>query len=807
MRARYLAGIFLISCTTLALEISLIRYFSITQSYHFAFLVVSITFLGYGAGGSILSVFESKTRKIGDRIFSTACLGFSLTILLSFWLANRVPFDVYTLAWNTGHIWRIGLFYLLFGLPFLSAGFMLSLALSRWTGFVSRIYFADMTGAGVGTLLILILFVKGDRSAVVILAFLPVLASLCFLEKSSLFIRGLTFCMLGCLAFLSIKAPEGLEFRISPFKALPTALRYPGASRLFTLWNAISRIDGIRSPAVRYAPGLSLSFDGPLPDQIGICTDGGELNALTGWNGPEDIRMEFLDHLPTRYPLFILKNPEVLILSPVGNLDILTALKGGASRINVIEHNPLVLRVDKKEAVELTGKLFCRPDISFRASHSRIAIDGQKAASSYDLIILPLKDVFGAASTGLYGLGENYLHTREAFHSILTCLKPGGMVCQSFYLLPPPRSELRALATWIEALEEEGLRPSAHIAALRSWGTIHIFVKKTPLSGIDIQILKSFAEDNLFDLVQYPGMSRDEANRFNQFREPIYHDLVKQLISPQSRENLYRNYLFRIRPVRDDSPFFDNVIKLTRLRDSYKSTGQKWHPFLQGELLVLVLFIQAFFTAFLFILLPLLFRRRNRPEAPRFQGFLYFSLIGAAFMFVEITLIQKFILFLGHPLYSTAVILFSLLTASGLGSLSSKRMKADLIRRDLRKILAALAVLIGLYLTLLPNLTRILGSLSLGWKVLITPGLIFPLGFLMGFPFPSGIRILNMSGASIPWAWAVNSFSSVLSSVLALLLAFHLGYQGVLALAAGAYLLVFFSASPVIGTKRTPKMC
>lgn len=796
MRSRYLVGVFLISCTTLALEISLIRYFSISQSYHFAFLVVSITFLGYGAGGSILSVFASTVHGKESRIFPAACLGFSFTILLSFWLANRVPFDFHTLAWNTGHIWRTGLFYILFGFPFLSAGFMLALALSRWTDSVNRIYFADLMGAGSGTLLTLILFFKGDRSAVLILALLPVLAALCFLEKSSRIIRGLALCMLGALAFISIEAPGGLEFRISPFKALPSALRYPGATRLFTLWNAISRIDGIRSPAVRYAPGLSLSFDGPLPDQIGICTDGGELNALTGWTGPEDIRMEFLDHLPTRFPLFILKKPEVLILSPVGNLDILTSLRGGASHITVIEQNPLITRIDRKEAAELTGSLFSRADISLRVSHVRSAVDGHKPVSRYDLIFLPLKDVFGADSTGLYGLGENYLQTRNAYLSILACLRTGGMACQSFYLLPPPRRELRALATWIEALEESGLNPVDHIASLRSWGTIHIFIKKTPLSDIDIQILKDFAEENLFDLVHYPGMPREEANRFNQFREPIYYDLVKDLISPQSRERLYKDYLFRIRPVTDDRPFFDNVIKPSRLRDSFKSMGQKWFPFLQGELLVLLLFVQAFFAAFLFILFPMLVRRRKRPGAPRFQGFLYFSLIGAAFMLVEITLIQKFILFLGHPLYSTAVILFSLLFASGLGSLSSRKLPTDFLRRDLRKILAALAVLTGLYLILIPSLTGMLGSLSLGWKVLITPGLIFPLGFLMGIPFPSGIRILNMSGASIPWAWAVNSFSSVVSSVLALLLAFHLGYQGVLALAAGVYLLAFFLSLP-----------
>ena len=790
MRIRHLAGIFLVSCTTLSLEITLIRYFSVSQSYHFAFLVVGIAFLGYGASGSIVSLLEERRHRPQDGLTAVAATAYSLSILGSFLLANRIPFDLNSLTWNTAHIWMSGLFYIIFGVPFFFAGFILSLFLSRYPKSVSRIYCADLIGAGCGTLLPLIVFPPGgDSGAVIFIAILPLLAALCFQKGPSRLWRSLMLCALAGQAILSLFVPEALEFRISPFKALPVALRYPGASSLFTHWNAISRVDGIQSPAVRHAPGLSLFYNGTLPEQIGLCTDGGELNALTRWSGPGDPLLAFLDHLPTNYPFLLQKEPEVLILSPNGNLDVLAAARAGSSHISVFESNPLIPRIINNEAAEITGDLYSRSDISLGISNSRSVLHRRDQQSRYDLIILPLKDVFGAASTGNCGLGENYLLTRESFQAMLSCLKTGGIICQSFYLLPPPRSELRALATWVETLERMGKQPAEHLAVLRSWSTFHLFIKSTPLTGNDIVILTDFAEKNLFDCVHYPGMLRDEANRFNQFSTPLYFDLASSLLSPFTRQEIYHDYLFQLRPVSDDSPFFGNLFKLGRLGDSYKSMGQKWHPFLQGELLVLVLLFQASAAALALILIPVLITRRRKVRAPRFRGFFYFSLIGMAFMFVEITLIQKFILFLGDPLSSTAVIIFSLLLASGLGSLCSKKLLPDPIPGNLGKILFFCSAFILAYLIVIPQLTNMLGGIAPWLRTALTPALIFPLGFLMGVPFPSGIRILAKSRASLPWAWAVNAFSSVISSALALLIAFHLGYRAVLALAAGAYLL------------------
>lgn len=222
--------------------------------------------------------------------------------------------------------------------------------------------------------------------------------------------------------------------------------------------------------------------------------------------------------------------------------------------------------------------------------------------------------------------------------------------------------------------------------------------------------------------------------------------------------------------------------------------GQKWLPFLQGEFLVPVLLIQSIVIAFALIILPLLsFRKaKYRRNVSSLKIFLYFGLIGMAFMFVEITFIQKFILLLGHPLYSVSTIISSLLISSGLGSFFSKKIVGRNIKKNLKRSLLLCAGLIVIYLFLLPIYYEKFIAFNLWSKMIMVFLVIFPLGFLMGFPFPAGIRLLERHEKNlIPWAWATNAFSSVVNSIFALMIAFWGGYNLVLALAAGGYSLAF----------------
>ncbi|NIO48945.1 MAG: hypothetical protein GTN73_05845 [Candidatus Aminicenantes bacterium] len=756
--------------------------------------MVSIAFMGYGASGSFLTLFKSFSSLDRDTFLSYSSFIYSLTILLSFLLCNSVPFDFIRISWDKNQIFFIFLYYFLLCIPFFFAGLTVSFAISRVPKLVNRIYFSDLFGAGAGTLIALFVFLpKGDRGVIVLCSFLALFASFLFSWGHRFIFRFLLLCFMAAEIVLFLSSPSWLSFRISPYKALPVALKYPQAKHLLTRWNSISRVDILESPAIRYAPGLSLLYEKEFPPQVGLSTDGEELSAITRTRDSEEPRLEFLSYLPSSFAYSLTESQRTLIIEPKGGLDVLSSVYFNASQTKVIESNPLIVKLLRQELAQFSSGLYHKKNVQVVSAYSRAALKQEKG--TYDLIVFSLTDVFGATGTGLYGFSENYLYTTDSFAHILNRLSPDGLVSISLYLLPPPRQEGRILATWIDALERSGTNPASHIMAVRSWGTISIFIKKTPFSGLDIQKLKDFADKRLFDLVYYPGIQIDEVNIHNELEKPLYYNLFLKLLSPEDRAKLYKNYIFQIKPVTDNRPFFFNFFKLNKLKATYKAMGKKWLPFLQGEFLVPLLFVQSIIIAFFLILLPIFAFRKAKNKIRGFSSriFCYFSLIGMAFMFLEITFIQKFILFLGHPLYSVSIIIFSLLFSSGLGSFFSKRILGQNLKRNLKRSLLLCASLIVLYLFLLPFLYESLIGFSLAAKIILTFLVIFPLGFLMGFPFPTGIRLLDQGEKRIiPWAWATNAFSSVINSIFALIVAFWGGYNLVLILAAGGYLLALF---------------
>lgn len=791
IRIRLLVAIFFISSATLCLEITLTRYFSISQEYHFAFLVVSIAFLGYGASGSALSLFKNLSTIHLDTFLTLSSFLFSLSVLSSFLACNSLPFDFIKLSWDKNQVYLILVYYFILCLPFFFAGLTISFAISKLAKAVNKIYFFDLLGAGTGSLIASFIFLpKGAKGVMIFISLLALTGSLLFSFRVSSLLRILPIALLIAVSVLFFLSPSWLNFRISPYKALPVALKYPEAKHLLTKWNAISQIDILESPAIRYAPGLSLLYREKLPPQLGLSVDGGELTSITHFRKVDDPTLNFLSYLPSSLAYSFLQNPSTLIIEPKGGLDILQALFFKARQIKVIESNPLIVKLIQKEIAPFSGLLYQRENIHLVLAKSRAALKQEK--KKYDLIVFALTDVFGSSGTGVHGFSENYLYTLESFVHLLKRLHPQGIVSISHYLLPPPRQEIKLLATWIEALEKIKKNPSSHIIAIRTWGTISFFIKKSQFTEEDIHKLKSFANELLFDLVYYPGIKKEETNIYNEFEKPLYYELALQLLSSEKRKELYKNYLFEIKPARDNRPFFFNSFKLNKLKETYKALGRKWLPLLQGGFLIPLLFLQSLIISFVLIFLPLMVFGKTRKEkrVALSKVFLYFSLIGAAYMFVEIIWIQKFILFLGHPLYSISTIIFSLLLSSGLGSFFSKSILGRNVKKRMNWVFILCSGLIVLSLFLLPLLYEHFICLNLLWKIMITFLVIFPLGFFMGFPFPSGVRLLELTEKKlIPWAWATNAFSSVVNSVSALMIAFWVGYNFVLVLAAVSYLL------------------
>lgn len=787
-----LAGVFFVSCTTLCLQISLLRYFSITQSYHFAFLVLSLAFLGYGASGTFLTLIRRLVFSNTDEVLSTASLLFAVGIIACFAASNSTRFDFTRLLWEKAQIFDIALLYFLLSLPFFFAGLAIAAALTRYAAAANKVYFFDLLGAGAGAMLSTAVFLPRGEAAVFPLISIPAFLACFFFSLGRRFwFKALLFLLFLAGVFLLFKAPSRLSFRISPFKALPQALAYPGAKHLLTKWDSVARVDVIESPAVRFAPGMSLLYEGGLPKQTGLTVDGGDISAVTFFETMNDDDLGFLTFLPSSLSYDLVTNPKTLVIDPKGGPDVLAALYFHAARVKVIESLPLVAGLLRKEIAHAGGFHYRHKDVAVVADGSRSALGREKEA--FDLIVLPMTDVFGASGTGLYGFGENHLLTMESFIRLLSLLTPQGHVSVTMHRLPPARQELRMLATWIEALEKSGLAAAERVVMLRSWGTLSFFIKKSPFTEPEIRKAEAFARERMFDLVYRPGMQAPEISRALSSAEAEEEKLYFRLFDPELRKIVYQEYLFKIEPPTDNRPFFFGFYRWSRWKDTLQALGGQWFPLLQGGFLIPILFVQAVVTALVLIVLPLFLLRKERhlgKAVSRWRVSFYFSFIGIAFITTEVAFIQKFILFLGQPTLAASSVVSSLLISSGLGSLLSGRILGRSPKKRLRTVLCCAAAIILVYLGILPLLlSRLIGA-GLWLKFIFAFFLIFPLGFLMGIPFPTGIRILEPVGNRlVPWAWSANAFFSVIGSVLAAMLAFRGGYNSVLVLAAAGYLL------------------
>lgn len=780
-------GVFLVSLSTLTLEISLTRILSVSQWYHFAFMVVSIALFGIGASGSFLTTFRFLLKRDIDKLLTFFSGLFSVSCIASFVLSNFIPFDPFRMAWDRFQILYILVYYVVLAVPFFLSGLCIAVVLSGMPKKVGRLYFSNLIGSGLGSLLVVVLFTPLSGSGVIAFtSFVGALSSFFFslnLPKKATYLT-LTW-IIASAALLSSAQPL-LPISISPYKSLCTAMRYPGAEILFTGWNAISRVDVVQSSYVRYAPGLSYQYQGALPRQLGITVDGDGLSAITHYEG-DPTTLEFTDFLPMSLPFQLQRSPSVLIIGSGGGLDVLTAFYHDAKSIVAVEANPIIIDVVKSRYGEFSGRIYESDKVRVTVSEGRSFV--RSCAEKYDVIQLSLTGNVAASASGVYALAENYLYTTEAFEDYFAHLSDDGVLSVTRWLLPPPREGVRLVSLAVSALENLGIAdPESHIAVVRSWGTITLILKRNRFTPEDLERIREFCKERRFDVVYLSGITSSEVNIYNRFPEPYYYRMVNGLVYSEDKSRFYGDYLFDVSPVTDERPFFFHFFKWDKIVPIYESMGKKWQPFVEGGYLVPLVFVQALILCVVFILLPVRTFKRERITTGKWRMLSYFLFLGVGYMFIEIVLVQKFILFLGQPIYAVSTVLFTILTFSGIGSFHSERFES----RDVRLfglVISTLSGLIVLYLAFLPALFHtFLGEAPLV-RGLISSLAIAPLGFVMGMPFPMGIRLTDhLSPDLIPWAWAVNGCSSVLGSILPVMIALSFGFSVVLALASAAYL-------------------
>ncbi|MCU0519966.1 MAG: hypothetical protein MUF84_04655 [Anaerolineae bacterium] len=878
-------GVLLLSAATLMFEIALTRLFSVAQFYHFAFMVVSLAMLGFGASGTWLALRAPVGGSVADsaapgvtRVAQGAgghaaglALGCGLTAVGAYLIVNWVPFDSYSIAWDWRQALLLSVQYLVLSFPFFLSGSVLSLLLARHLASVGPIYAVNLAGSAVGCVLALLLpALVGAEGVVWLSGMLSGCAALllvsgagpptkddlaCDRARHSTWshpIVALSLPFVLCCAVVAIVSPAELALRLSPYKGLSYALQVPGSVLLSTDWNGYSRVDLVASSAIRSLPGLSYRYPGSPPSQLGVFVDGDDMSpvvqaapgAASGSDGVGDSGAPpgFAGYLPSAVAYALRPEARSLVIAPGGGLEVWVALNQGARHVTVAEPNSLI--------VEAVGSLYeddsdadgllPLPDVAAERrvtvflddprSYVRRAVLsrqtqalGHPTGAPYDIVVLALTAPFRPIRSGAYSLGEDYRYTTEAFVDYLSVLNSDGLLVVSRWVQAPPSESLRVFALAVEAIERLGGNAQERIVAFRGYAMMTLLVSPTPFSAVDLASFRRFAADRAFDMVYAPDIRASEVNRYNVLPSPIYYDAFRELIEAVDREAWYAAYPFDVRPPTDDHPFFGHYFKWSQTGQIVAELGKTWQPFGGAGYFVLVaLLMLAVAAATLLIALPMAIARRARvePDASISRRLhrrrdrigtrqmacdqLFFGLLGVGFLFVEIPLMQRAILFLGHPAYAVTVVLFALLLFSGIGSHRSGRMALPLE--------LAIGVLVGLVLVtaaLLPAVCTALLWLPWSGRAAATVLLLGPVGFFMGIPFPEGLRALErgaIGGTSrqfaqgaVASAWAANGALSVVASILSALLALSIGFSWVMILGALSY-----AGAAVIAARRRP---
>lgn len=752
-------SISLLSFVLLALQIVLIQTISAAQGHHLAYIVLSVALLGFGAGGSVLTLRNLRGRPSLDSLYvptlllcawSTAWLAFPARVLLD-------GFELELLFTRPGPALRVIALGLFLFIPFFSGAIALSAAFAEHPRQIGARYAANLAGSAAGAAAILPALHRWLPEQL-----LPALATLVLLaaigSKPRRIWVGLTAAGIATAALLSSPLPP------SPYKPLSYALQLPDAIHEGPLPHPLGRIDRVEAPALRYAPDLSLRYTGPVPSPPHLYRDGSTSAILLGPEHPEAV---ILDQTPQALPFHAGLGGKTLVLLPDGS-PLLNLVAHYGADATWVEPHPLIIRHIKP--------LFpCNPPRIEQDQPRRIL--SRLDSDSVDLILFPFRGTFGGA-TGLQALNEDPLMTVEAVRKALRGLRSDGALGFNVWLDDPLRHTPRVVDLAAEALRAEGIEsPGDHLILIRGWGSASLLVHKQPITPCLLESIYTFTQARGFDRIWPPS---DAPRRHGKTDDPLDQTIAGLL---GSNPELFRtSYPFDIRAPTDDRPFFNQFLHPGTNRSATRqlSVSERGLHLLQWTLPLL---LAAVLLLLLGPLLPLRIPPLRSPFTP-----LCFTGLGAGFMLFEVALIQRLMPLWGHAATSTALVITSLLAGMGAGSLLSRYLPAR--PAVLCSVCLFNALLLGAVLQGIPFLYEplfLMSPLQQNSTVLLLLSLA---AIPLGIPFALGVRILAKTDSrQIPWACGIDGATAVLVAPSAALLALSFGYSSLTYAAVAAYLL------------------
>jgi spermidine synthase len=765
---------------TLLVELSVTRIFSVVLYYHFAFLAISIALFGLGAGGVFSYVVAGWKAPLYLKLGRLSALN-SLLVVVALVVILAQKGDVGELGWGT--FWKLAAIYFSTALPFFVSGAIVSLAVSETMERVNRVYFFDLLGAGSGCLLLMGLLRVFDGESTVLAAAVIFAATAAIWHSMAGSAGGRAASValaLALVAFVTVnKNHHILDIRHAKGNDIPV--------ETFVRWNTFSRIALVEKKA---EGRQTIVIDADASTDIATF----DLDHLTAGE-----RHDLLTQGPA-LPYAVRPGAKALIIGPGGGWDVARALASGSRDITGVEINPIIANTIMRERYPaLSHGLYLRPEVRIVVEDGRSFV--RRSTAKYQVVQATLVDTWASTAAGAFALSENNLYTVDAVRDYLQHLTDDGVVAFTRWGFDPPRESLRLVALAREALTQLGERDAArHVmvgreGSVAGWGARDtLLISRSPFPAADIERARALFDAAHMEAVYLPGV---------EVHNPFYDLLTSE--DPAAYE---RSYRFDITPVTDNRPFFFFTVQPRDLWTFFRTASHLSADYKAANQAVPLLFglMGVSLVAMLLILVapPLVLGTRLPPHRGVRGFLLYFLFIGAGYIFIEVGLIQKFVLFLGHPTDALTGVIFSMLISSGLGSFFSRRLVGDSDSR-LIKVLGLVAILATALALAVSGALTALVWLPWAVKMAVTVALIAPLGFAMGMPFPAALkRLEEWHAPSVRWAWSLNAAASVFGSVGALVAAIYLGLMQTLVMGGLFYLAALAVAARVHWREAAP---
>lgn len=773
------------------------RVFSISQWNHLSFMVISIALFGFAASGTFLSILDTRKKEWEKRLSTKKSLSYliylyTVFIIGSFIALNNMPLDYFRLPFDLSQTLYLLSAFLLSALPFFFVGLIVAIAYSFLPEKSGLVYFATMAGSACGALLpIPLLPVLGESKLIIISALLPVIImplkwprqksdnlknenlkkNITQKKQKALPVPGLIIILFSAI-LISPLCDFIIKIKPSQYKALSQTLRFPDTRVTGTVTDLRGKIDHVKSKYIRFAPGLSLKFAEKLPVQQACFKDGDNQFVFYDLQTQKDT---LFSKFVLSYSGYVLaaNAANVLLIQHGGGSAIPCAIAGGVKEITIIEQNP--------EIAKTVQRVYGLPVVN---QNPRSFLAGSN--KRFNIIHV---ESWGTSIPGMAALTQEYLLTIDAVTQYLNHLSDNGILIISRKLLLPPADSIRLWSVAYESLKSLGIEsPEQHIIILRNWDTFTLIISSYPFKEKDIGIIKKFVKNYNFDLVYFKGISSDMANIFNIFDKP-YHFLeisrLEKAYKSGSEKSFFQSYFLDVSPQTDNRPFPSRFLKWSGFSRLYKSMGSRLYSILMsGEIIVSVVFLEALAISVFLLVLPLIAIPEKKEK--NFKSHIFFFLsVGAGFMFLELFFIKEYILLFGDPTVSFIIVVSGILVFSSIGGFLSQQIRPNNFKKSL---IILIFVLILIFISLDTIIHYILGFSSF-MRYFLAFLLLLPVGFLVGLPFPLGMRYLLKSPVERAYAWAANGCTSILSAILSAQIAISSGISIILVCAVLSYIL------------------